>query len=355
MSLIYEADQTATGTAIVALGANGRIAVSNVFASTHLSIDVVGWYTASTGAWSYSYAADGLRSRTSGPGADTTFIWDRASELPMLLAESSTSAGMTYYIYGPDGFPVEQVNGDGTVVFLHHDQQGSTRMLTNTAGNVVATFSWDPYGRPAGRTGTADTRLGYAGQYTDRETGFQYLRARHYDPTTSQFLTRDPALALTRDAYGYAGRDPLGASDPSGLEARSRKDVLSNLSAALGIVAFTAGVAVLVVGTGGVAIPAAVTYGILAIEAVALGLGLAVTIDDCSDSVDGACLLGGAAVVAGLIGFGGGAVATRLARSVSLREFATPLEALTTGAFGAFGMVIGSPGAVRKAEDLNCD
>jgi RHS repeat-associated protein len=161
-----------TGTAIVALGAKGQIAVSNVFASTHLSIGVVGWCTAYTGAWSYNYAADGL--------------------------------------------PVEQVNGDGTVVFLHHDQQGSTRMLTHTAGNVVATFSWDPYGRPAG---TADTRLGYAGQYADRETGSQYLRARHYDPTTSQFLTRDPIVPLTRQAHSYALNSPLNFGDPTGLDA----------------------------------------------------------------------------------------------------------------------------------------
>ncbi len=38
-----------------------------------------------------------------------------------------------------------------------------------------------------------------------------------YDPTTGQFLTRDPAVSMTRDAYGYAGNSPLNATDPSGL------------------------------------------------------------------------------------------------------------------------------------------
>jgi RHS repeat-associated protein len=31
----------------------------------------------------------------------------------------------------------------------------------------------------------------HAGQYTDTETGLQWVRARYYDPTTAQFLTVD--------------------------------------------------------------------------------------------------------------------------------------------------------------------
>ncbi len=40
---------------------------------------------------------------------------------------------------------------------------------------------------------------------------------RFYDPTTGQFLTRDPAVSMTRSAYGYVHGDPLNATDPSGL------------------------------------------------------------------------------------------------------------------------------------------
>ena len=38
------------------------------------------------------------------------------------------------YIYGPGGLPVEQINSKGKTLYLHHDQQGSTRMLTDTTG-----------------------------------------------------------------------------------------------------------------------------------------------------------------------------------------------------------------------------
>jgi hypothetical protein len=38
-----------------------------------------------------------------------------------------------------------------------------------------------------------------------------------YDPTTGQFLNRDPAEAMTRSAHGYPGGDPINMVDPTGL------------------------------------------------------------------------------------------------------------------------------------------
>jgi RHS repeat-associated protein len=56
------------------------------------------------------------------------------------------------------------------------------------------------------------------GRVVDPETGLIYLVNRYYDPTTSQFLTRDPLDAITRSAYGYVSDNPLNHRDPSGLE-----------------------------------------------------------------------------------------------------------------------------------------
>jgi len=55
-------------------------------------------------------------------------------------------------------------------------------------------------------------------RYTDPETGLQYLRARYYDPTTGQFVNRDPLASQTRDPFGYASRSPLNATDPGGTD-----------------------------------------------------------------------------------------------------------------------------------------
>jgi uncharacterized protein RhaS with RHS repeats len=47
------------------------------------------------------------------------------------------------------------------------------------------------------------TPLGFAGQYTDSESGLQYFRARYHDPVTAQFLSRDPMDAATRSPSGH--------------------------------------------------------------------------------------------------------------------------------------------------------
>lgn len=45
-----------------------------------------------------------------------------------------------------------------------------------------------------------------------------YLRARYYDPATQQFLTVDPIVAQTEQAYAYAAGSPTYFTDPSGLQ-----------------------------------------------------------------------------------------------------------------------------------------
>jgi RHS repeat-associated protein len=104
------------------------------------------------------------------------------------------------------------------ISYFHQDQLGSTRLLTDQAGTVVGSFTYDPYGNLVASGGTTTTPLLYAGgQYRDAETGLYYLRARYYDPATAQFLSRDRLEALTRSPYGYVNDNPLNGTDPIGL------------------------------------------------------------------------------------------------------------------------------------------
>ncbi len=160
---------------------------------------------------SYAYDGDGLRTSKDVNGTTTQFVWDRSSSVPDLL-----QAGATDYIYGPTGLPIEQISGT-TVTYLHQDQQGSTRLLTGSAGSVVGSYSYNAWGAVTAHTGSASSDLQYDGQYTDAETGYEYLRARYYDPGTGGFLTRDPAAAVTGAAYDFASDNPANFSDPSGL------------------------------------------------------------------------------------------------------------------------------------------
>lgn len=164
---------------------------------------------------SYTYSGDALRSSKTVSGATTAFTWDRSAGPAQMLAESSPT-GTYRYVYGPDGLPLERIDASNNVVYYHHDQLGSTRAITNAAGAVVAGYTYDPYGKLTASTGSLTQPFGFAGQYTDAETGFQYLRARYYDPATGQFITRDPLVAQSGQPYAYANNSPLNFTDPSG-------------------------------------------------------------------------------------------------------------------------------------------
>ena len=159
----------------------------------------------------YAYNGTGLRASQTVSGATSHLTWDTSGGLPLLLDDGHAS-----YIYGPEGLPIEQISEEEPT-FYHHDQLGSTRMLTNASGEATATFSYSAYGQPTGSTGTQTTPLGYAGQLTNEQSGLIYMRARVYDPVTGQFLTRDPLEPVTRLPYGYVYENPVNASDPTGL------------------------------------------------------------------------------------------------------------------------------------------
>lgn len=192
--------------------ANGsRTAVKPVGAAkVDLRYDQANRLTSYGPSATYTYNGDGLRMGKTVAGKTTDFTYDETSSTPALLV-----AGSTAYVYGPNATPIEQIDGD-TPTYLHQDQQGSTRLLTGQDGKLAATYTYDAWGKVVGHTGKGRTDLLYNGEYTDLESGYQYLRTRYYDPATGQFLTADPAFDLDLLRYAYAGDDPVNAIDPTG-------------------------------------------------------------------------------------------------------------------------------------------
>jgi RHS repeat-associated protein len=195
--------------------------------TTSLSYDQANRLTTSTAAaatTTYTYAGDGLRiKKQAADGTTTLYTWDRTDSVPQLLQETISAAGQTTkyirYLYGPDGTVTQDITSVGatdTPRWYHHDHLGSTRALTDLAGNTVGAATYTAHGQLAGTTGVT-TAIGWAGEYRDSETGFTYLRARYYDPSTGVFLTRDPIESTTREPYHYAGNNPANLTDPLGL------------------------------------------------------------------------------------------------------------------------------------------
>jgi RHS repeat-associated protein len=133
----------------------------------------------------------------------------------MVLSE--TSNGQTsYYWQGLDTL----AQGDGTnTKYFAYDGLGSVRQLTDTSGAVQLAQTFDPYGNPYAKAGSAMTGLGFSGEQTDTN-GFVFLRARYYNPSAGRFLNTDPSRR-EQNAYLYGLGNPVNRVDPSGLDPTS--------------------------------------------------------------------------------------------------------------------------------------
>ncbi|MBN9494751.1 RHS repeat-associated core domain-containing protein [bacterium] len=104
-------------------------------------------------------------------------------------------------------------------VYYLADGLGSTMATTDASGNIVNTFTYDPYGATTSSTGSQPNAFQFAGQATNA-TGLQYLRARYYDPSTGTFISSDPmgvSPAWPGNPFLYANGNPALLVDPLGL------------------------------------------------------------------------------------------------------------------------------------------
>ena len=158
----------------------------------------------------YTYSADNLL-QTQTEGASTEqFVWDTSREIPAMLSD-----GKYEYVYSQDRVPLAQIEiATGTVTYLHKDLTGSVTASTDATGGLVGTVDYSPYGVA---TGSALSHFGYAGEWVDITTGYSYLKARWLDTLTGTFLSEDPLVHMTNNAFGYTEGNPITQIDPFGL------------------------------------------------------------------------------------------------------------------------------------------
>jgi len=137
-------------------------------------------------------------------------------------------------------------------IYLHSDGVGSVVAVSNDAGIVQASQTFDAWGnRVAAKSMGTIAGYGYTGREPDA-TGLIYYRARYYDPSLGRFTQRDPiGLSGGVNPYAYVDNNPINAVDPSGLV-----DWLNLGKSTIGLIGNAAGIVtgtVLVVGGGTVA------------------------------------------------------------------------------------------------------
>jgi RHS repeat-associated protein len=215
----------------------------------------------STPSTTYTHDANGNTTTEVVSSATTTFAWDYENRLTSVTLpgsggtvsfkydpfgrriEKTSSAGTS--IYGYDGNDlVEETNSSGSVVarysqnlsideplamlrsstisYYQADGLGSITSLSNTAGVLAQTYTFDSFGNQTASSGSLTNSFRYTARELDSETGLYFYRARYFDPQAGRFLSEDlMRFAIGPNSYAYVGNDPTGQIDPSGLQQQS--------------------------------------------------------------------------------------------------------------------------------------
>lgn len=168
----------------------------------------------------------------------TDYVYDGLTLLSLTASRSDGATWTISYLVDEVGRPYAALYSDAALatpllVHLVTTDRGDVVSLLNSTGTAFGGYSYDPWGNPLtvssrGLDSTITTSLAativerqplrYAGYAYDSHSGLYYLSQRYYDPATRQFITKDPARDDGEEsAYQYAGGDPVGKVDPSGL------------------------------------------------------------------------------------------------------------------------------------------
>lgn len=101
--------------------------------------------------------------------------------------------------------------------FYHYDGLGSVIALTDSADNIIESYSYDVFGQPNTTSSVGNPYL-FTGRRHNTETGLYYYRARYFDPYIGRFLQIDPIGYFGGvNIYTYVGNNPTNWIDPYGL------------------------------------------------------------------------------------------------------------------------------------------
>lgn len=162
------------------------------------------------------------------------------------LVTLDSGAAYTRYHITVDGKRVATVRVDPRsivppqVVYYHTDHIGSRALMTSTTGTAIgARQIFTPYGTPVGAVQTtpwyddADPSMRYVGVQQPEIAELYLTGPRLYDPVQGRFLQPDPIVqpvtsGMARNAFAYAGNNPVMLNDPSGLAApRAGEEIVS--------------------------------------------------------------------------------------------------------------------------------
>ena len=170
-----------------------------------------------TGTVSYGYDFTGQRVAESGPNGVTWYVFDGLS---VLLEVGSDRKARAALVPGVSRTRLDLT--EPLTEWYLHDGLGSVVMLTDVLGNPTQEYWYAVFGAVRNVVRDPFNRYRFVGLAHDDVTGLIYMNARWYDPAVGRFVSRDPlrgdpTSSQAGHRYVYAGNDPLGAMDITGL------------------------------------------------------------------------------------------------------------------------------------------
>ena len=170
-----------------------------------------------------------------GSGSNSQFIYDPYGRLAKIVDPGNT---VRQFVWSDDllceerdasGNVTKQFFGwgeiiNGTKYIYTRDHLGSVREMTDSGGNVIAEYSYDPYGNVTKLQGSGpDSDFLYAGYFYHKPSGLYITAHRVYSPKLGRWISRDPIGERGGvNQYAYVLNSPVQWSDQTGLTVTPR-------------------------------------------------------------------------------------------------------------------------------------
>ena len=180
---------------------------------------------------SYTYNDNGIRTSKTVNGVRTDYYLSGTA-----IIMQKTGDNVIWYTYDENGLKTG-FTYNGTAYYYVYNLQGDVIALLNSAGETVARYDYDPWGKviaitdgngvdvSSNATHIANVNpIKYRGYYYDTETGLYYINSRYYDADVCRFVSADTHELITaslnaltdKNLFAYCDNNPIIRVDTGG-------------------------------------------------------------------------------------------------------------------------------------------